>query len=87
MHLANVLARLFSGWLRLHTVYLKRLKTDISQNVNCFSTCHPGVSSRMGTKTLRELLLSTVRLAIRAIDLVSETAAVQPSWFLLANAR
>jgi hypothetical protein len=37
--------------------------------------------------TLRALLLSTVRLAIRAIDLVSEPATVQPSWFLLANAR
>jgi hypothetical protein len=39
------------------------------------------------TLTLRALLLGTVRLAIRAIDLVSETATVQPSWFLLANAR
>jgi hypothetical protein len=39
------------------------------------------------TRTLRALLLSAVRLAIRAIDLVSETATVQPSWFLPANAR
>ena len=27
------------------------------------------------------VIVSTVRLAIRAVDLVSETATVQPSWF------
>jgi hypothetical protein len=55
--------------------------------VKCLSACYPGVSSKMETRTLSALLLSTVRLAIRAIDLVSETATVQPSWFVLANAR
>jgi hypothetical protein len=41
----------------------------------------------MGTRTLMALLLSAMRLAMRAIDLVSETVTVQPSWFLPANAR
>ena len=40
-----------------------------------------------GKENAQGLLLSTMRLAMRAIDLVSETATVQPSWFLLANAR
>jgi hypothetical protein len=83
----NAPARVLGDRICLHAIFLKRSKIDISQNVNCFSTFHPGVSSKMGTRALRALLLSTVRLAIRAIDLVSETFTVQPAWFLPANAR
>ena len=87
MRFANVLARLFRGWLRVHTVYLKRLKPDISENVNCFSTCPPRRFFQNGNEHAEGVMLSTVRLATRAIDLVSETATAQPSWFLPANAR
>jgi len=37
-----------------------------------------------GNENAQGAMLSTVRLAIRAIDLLSQTATVQPSWFLLA---
>ena len=39
----------------------------------------PMTSSRMGTRTLSALSLTTVRLAIRAIYLASETAMVKPA--------
>ena len=40
-----------------------------------------------GNENTQALLLSTVRVAIGVVDLVSETGTVQPSWFLLANTR
>ena len=40
-----------------------------------------------GNENTQALLLSTVRVAIGVVDLVSETGTVQPSCFLLANTR
>ena len=76
------------GRLDLSSCYfLKRSKTDISENVNCFSDMPPRRFFQNGNENTQALLLSTVRVAIRVVDLVSETGTVQPSWFLLANTR
>jgi len=84
MLLAEYTARMLRN---LHATFSSFRRWTFHRNVKCLSACHPGVSSKMETRTLSALLLSTVRLAIRAIDLVSETATVQPLWFVLANAR
>jgi len=41
----NAPTRLFSGWISLHAIFLKRPKTDISQDVNYFRDTLSAVSA------------------------------------------